>query len=396
MNFVRYFQNHGDVHLLYLNKESKDQDISGPFHKEYCIQPSDGSRNVSIHYGNYSWRGFRDKLTRLAERRPTLLTEWTPWATKEIVSLLIREKYDLILCRYIYSSYPLFRLPFAIRKRIVIDFDDFNSDANLFTPSKHENNFFKKIKWFIERNLILNYQRRCLSFGAISVCSKNDMDVLSFHSNSENINGSIVPNTYPSSFLPAKIFINNGYNNRNILLFVGTLNYGPNIKGLEWFLDKIFPHIHNRYTDTKFLIVGRDPKREFVSLCKKIPGVELHANVPDVGYFYDRCGIVVVPILSGGGTRIKILEAAMAGKPVFSTPFGAYGLDVTDGEDIMMFNGREDFVERFQRISEKETYLKIKYNLKRIVEMNYSPEAFSDGMEKIMIQVSKYNKPVME
>lgn len=135
MNFVRYFQNYGDVHFLYLNKESKDPNISWPFHKEYCIQPNDGSDNASRQYGNHSWRGFRDKLKRLAERRPALLMEWTPEATRKIVSLLIREQYDLILCRYIYNSYPLFRLPLNIKKRIVIDFDDFNSDENLFPPS---------------------------------------------------------------------------------------------------------------------------------------------------------------------------------------------------------------------------------------------------------------------
>lgn len=222
------------------------------------------------------------------------------------------------------------------------------------------------------------------------------MDILNIHSKSRNINGFVIPNTYPSRLLHQKNIVNNGYDNLNVFLFVGTLNYGPNIKGLEWFLNKIFPHIHRRYNRTKFLIVGRDPNEEFVSLCKKTPGVELHANVPDVGLFYGRCGIVVVPILSGGGTRIKILEAAMAGKPVFSTPFGAYGFDVKDGEDIMMFISHGDFVERFQRISEKETYIKIKNNLKKIVEMNYSPKAFSDEMEKVMNLVCRYNNSVIK
>jgi glycosyltransferase involved in cell wall biosynthesis len=168
------------------------------------------------------------------------------------------------------------------------------------------------------------------------------------------------------------------------------LNYGPNLKGLEWFIKNIFPHIHEMDNGAKFIIVGRDPQEEFVSLCKNIPGIELHANVPDVGVYYDQCGIVVVPVLSGGGTRIKILEAAMAGKPVFSTPFGAYGLEVSDGKDIMIFTCHQDFMEKLQLINDNNTYDCVRKNLYNIVKNKYSYDAFCKAMEKVVRQVSNY------
>jgi polysaccharide biosynthesis protein PslH len=391
MNFVRYFQKQGDVDLLYLSRESRSQNITGTFRKEYCIQPGDRSDNDTRQNGNSSWRELKGKLRRLSERRPSLLTEWSSRATGEIVSLLTREQYDLIICRYIYDSYPFFQLPREIKKRVVIDFDDFNSDANLPTASRNRNGYSRKVKKMLERYFIINYQKRCLRFGAVLVCSKNDKNALNIYGKSKSMNAFVVPNTYPAGFLPKRPLEDDGYDRRKILLFVGTLNYGPNIKGLKWFLENIFSVIHSRHSDTKFLIAGRDPQPDFVSLCEKIAGVELHANVPDVGMFYERCGIVVVPVLTGGGTRIKILEAAMAGKPVFSTPFGAYGLEVTDGEDIMIFTDFEEFNERFRRINNKETYMKIKNNLKKLVEMNYSPEAFSEGMEKVMTQVCRFD-----
>ena len=81
----------------------------------------------------------------------------------------------------------------------------------------------------------------------------------------------------------------------------------------------------------------------------------------------------------------------MGGRPVFSTPFGAYGLDVTDGKDIMIFHDLDSFIERYERMNTKETYEKIKNNLKITVETKYSIESFDNGMKEVMNLVAKIN-----
>lgn len=60
------------------------------------------------------------------------------------------------------------------------------------------------------------------------------------------------------------------------------------------------------------IVVGRNPGEEFMNRYANHPDIEIHANAPDVETFYRRCGSVIVPLLSGGGTRIKIMEAGMA------------------------------------------------------------------------------------
>jgi glycosyltransferase involved in cell wall biosynthesis len=200
----------------------------------------------------------------------------------------------------------------------------------------------------------------------------------------------IIPNSYPIGRLSSNIN-SAGYENRNVFLFVGTLNYGPNSSGLEWFMESIFPYIQKVNRSSILLVVGRDPEEKLMDKCNGVPGIELHANVPDVGPFYERCGIVVVPILSGGGTRIKILEAGMAGRPVFSTPYGAYGLDVRDGKNIMIFDDRDSFIERYELMDIKETYENIKDNLRKIVETKYSTESFDNGMKEVMNFVTTLN-----
>lgn len=388
MNFVRFFKKYGDVDLLYLNADSKPQDVPAPFRKEQCILTTEEEGNAYGKKRDDRRSRFRGKLIRMAERRPSMLREWSHSAVNEMVSLLTSERYDVILCRYIHNSFPFFRLPVEIRKRIIIDMDDFYSDANLNRDVAKGGNLYKLFKIFIERCLIVNYQKRCLGFGAVLVCSEMDYGKISMK---KYINNTfIIPNSYPIDRLSSNVN-SAGYENRNVFLFVGTLNYGPNSNGLEWFLESIFPYIQKVNRSSILLVVGRDPEEKLIAKCSGVPGIELHANVPDVGPFYERCGIVVVPILSGGGTRIKILEAGMAGRPVFSTPFGAYGLDVTDGKDIMIFNDRKSFIERYERMNMKETYENIKDNLKITVETKYSTESFDNGMKEVMDLVTTIN-----
>jgi polysaccharide biosynthesis protein PslH len=83
-----------------------------------------------------------------------------------------------------------------------------------------------------------------------------------------------------------------------------------------------------------------------------------------------RCGAVVVPLLSGG-TRIKILEAALAGRPVLSTPVGAEGLDLVDGRDLLIFNNCEEFSCKFIDILDVERYNVLTGNAKRVVRSGF-------------------------
>ena len=175
-----------------------------------------------------------------------------------------------------------------------------------------------------------------------------------------------------------------GYINRRTLLFVGTLDYEPNVAGLKWFLDGIFPKVKERYHDVRLLVVGRRPPEDLVRTCRQHPGVELYPDVPDVGPYYEKCGAVVVPLLAGGGTRIKILEAAITGRPVLSTPLGAHGLGCVNGVHLMLFTDEGSFLERFKRLDEEGTYRDCVEKMHAVVEERYSPAAFDRAMEDVV------------
>lgn len=173
-----------------------------------------------------------------------------------------------------------------------------------------------------------------------------------------------------------------GYPNRNIFLFIGALNYGANVDGLKWFIETIFQQGQKHVENPTLLVVGRQPTPEVKALCNSVPNIELHPDVPDVKPFYQQSGVVVVPILIAGGTRIKILEAGIAGRPVLSTPMGAHGLDAIDGKDLFIFNDENSFFGGYRKLQDQDVYDSIAGNMKSLVHDLYSPESFQRKMEE--------------
>lgn len=111
-------------------------------------------------------------------------------------------------------------------------------------------------------------------------------------------------------------------------VFWGRLDFGPNIQALQWFCRHVWPAARRRYPDAAFTIIGFNPGEEVRALAKT-PGVSLRPNLPDVRESVARHQIVVLPFVSGGGIKNKLLEAAAMGMPIVCTRKSAQGLNGT-------------------------------------------------------------------
>ncbi len=130
------------------------------------------------------------------------------------------------------------------------------------------------------------------------------------------------------------------------LIFLGSMDWRPNIDAIRWFATSILPLIRRRLPECSLTVVGRNPTAEILRLAETDSRIHVTGTVTDVRPYLWESAVSIVPLRIGGGTRLKIYEAMTAKVPVVSTTIGAEGLDVRDGENIALADSPEVFAER--------------------------------------------------
>lgn len=169
------------------------------------------------------------------------------------------------------------------------------------------------------------------------------------------------------------------------LMFVGALNYEPNLDGVDWFLKEIWPHVYARHPDLMFAIAGRGLPERYKTRWGKIEGVNLMGFVEDLDKLYEESLAVVSPINSGSGTCIKVIEAMLHGRYVFATRFSLRGLKI-DCRYTYKFSAAKDFISKVEALfSESETQRsKNQLDIARMAEINYSSSGFCDSVRFVL------------
>ena len=129
------------------------------------------------------------------------------------------------------------------------------------------------------------------------------------------------------------------------VLFLGALDWRPNIDAIAVLLDKVFPLLRARVPQASLAIVGRSPSQALAARIDQTPGVVLHADVPDVRPHMAASAAMAVPLRVGGGSRLKIIEALAAGLPVVSSAVGAEGLHIVPGTDYRLADTPEQMAD---------------------------------------------------
>ena len=156
------------------------------------------------------------------------------------------------------------------------------------------------------------------------------------------------------------------------LLFLGSLDWRPNIDGINFFLDEIWPLILSKRPSLKLDIVGRTPASSLAKRISQEVNVTLYKDVPSVQPFLKQAGLMVVPLRIGGGSRLKILEALSMGLPVISTAVGAEGLDMESGTHFSQADSAEEFTEAVVESTDNPQSLsKMVHAARMLVEERY-------------------------
>jgi glycosyltransferase involved in cell wall biosynthesis len=127
------------------------------------------------------------------------------------------------------------------------------------------------------------------------------------------------------------------------VLFLGALDWRPNVDALSILVRDIWPRVLRTITDAHLLIVGRRPSRDLVARLAEVPHCKLRADVDDVRPFLGKAAVLALPLRIGGGSRVKILEALAAELPVVSTAVGAEGLGIKSGHHFTRAETADEF-----------------------------------------------------
>ena len=155
------------------------------------------------------------------------------------------------------------------------------------------------------------------------------------------------------------------------IFHLGALNWIPNLQGIEWFLKDIWPNLHSAFPKLKFYIAGRNMP-DWLKKLDRV-GVVPIGEVENAVDFMNGKSIMVVPLLSGSGMRIKIIEGMALGKTIISTTIGAEGIDYEDETNILIADEPEEFVNAIKKcINNPEMANRLGKNARQLAEKEYS------------------------
>jgi glycosyltransferase involved in cell wall biosynthesis len=266
---------------------------------------------------------------------------------QELDSLLTKFQPQVV----IFEELWLYRyLDVVKRHGCQVIFDNHNVEASLAEQKhRHLTDFKSKLKANIQLAHLKTIERDFIhQANQVWVCSDDDARLLQkLYGASSNIQ--TIPNainvsqydsvrlgecTLPTDIPPAP----------KTLIFVGLLSYAPNTEAAQLLINQIFPHLQAIYPDCRLLLVGRNPTRFMQQAAKENPGIIVTGAVVDVLPYLAAASIVVVPLLQGGGTRLKLLEAFASCRSVVTTTKGAEGLNVQDGKHLLIRNDIAEIV----------------------------------------------------
>jgi glycosyltransferase involved in cell wall biosynthesis len=221
----------------------------------------------------------------------------------------------------------------------------------------------------------------CGGGDALLTCSDRDRDVFRADLPRQDIH--VVPNGVdleyfaPGAEEPAP----------RSLVFCGLMNYAPNAEGIAWFLDRVFPLVAREVPDARITIVGSGPSKALQR--RASDRVVVTGYVPDVRPYVREGEVYVVPLLVGGGTRLKALEAMAMHTPIVTTSVGCEGIDLREGESALFADAPEAFAAAVVRLfRDRALRARLGARAGALAAERYGWQAIGDTLDAVLRRVA--------
>lgn len=368
MNFVRALKKLGEVDIAYSGTNMQSGTNQKIFGKEYCLEQISYPINIM------------GRLCYSMRNVPYPLYIYKGQVANDLIDHINSGYYTHVLVRYLQNTTILKRIHRNYIHKVIVDIDDIMTESLYDSLFYESSNGLKKLTRLVNKYFLKKYQENVITKFKTAFCSESDKER---HASGINT-ARFIPNIYENEKMSCFPF-DEGYEKENTILFVGMLSYRPNVEGLKWFLDTIYKEFSRIVGDARLLVVGRSPTDEVINICEREESIQLHSNVESLIPYYNSSRVVVVPLRQGGGTRIKLLEAGLTKRPVLSTVIGAYGLNLTDGENILFFENADEFIRQYNKLNNKDYYELVGNNLRRVIESRFSQTCFEQAFYQLLL-----------
>jgi glycosyltransferase involved in cell wall biosynthesis len=324
---------HARHEVHYLTLEDPENAVGPLRAHEYCQRhvavPHRAARKGSLGF-------WLDLMRGLAGPLPVAIARWQNEAMRTKANELIQsENYDAIVCDFLAPAASLDHWSRMVLFQHNVEFLIWRRHAECAPTFLH--------RWYLQRqaNSMKNFE---------DSASKHFQRVVCVSAEDARLTGRLygredaawVPTGVDTNYFSQPLETSGPSSD---LIFLGSMDWLPNIDGATWLAAEILPRIWARRPETTVALVGRRPAKQIARLAQD-RRIRVSGTVEDVRPWLRGARISIVPLRIGGGTRLKIYEAMAAGIPVISTATGAEGLEVTPGEDIVVAETPGDFASR--------------------------------------------------
>lgn len=306
---------------------------------------------------------------------------------KKIEQILTVESYDIVILESLFITPYIQCIQKNSKAKIVLRAHNIEHQiwerysANTINPLKKQylNLLAKRIKQYE-----INILNQLDAIAAITKLDETQFKLLGFKKKIQTI---------PVGYLTNHSLFNTEINHKineveeNSLFHIASMDWLPNQEGLDWFIKEVWEPLSKKLPQTKFYIAGRNMPKNLLKINK--------TNLINVGEvesakdFYESKNIMVVPIKSGSGMRIKIIEGMAMGKTIISTTIGAEGINCTHNENILIANTSSEFIQEITKcLSNPEFCKKIGGNAMKLIENEYSNDTISKNFLAFLYNVS--------
>jgi len=301
-----------------------------------------------------------------------------PRLQRALDDLLAEERFDIVNVEFPYlAHYRLRRAPRGSPTPLVV-LDEHNVEYDVLRQvARSEAGLGRRIyNLFNWRKLRGEEQAAWRRFDAVTVSSRHDDAMV--RAAVPAARTAVIPNAVDVELFRRRP--GDPAPDGRTIVFFGAINYFPNTDGILFFLREVWPALSARHPAARLEILGHRPPPSV--LAHRGPRVEVPGFVDDLRPHLAQAAVVIAPLRMGSGTRLKILEAMAMGKAVVSTAIGASGIDVTDGEDILIADDAAGFATAVGRLLEDAPLAtRLGESARALVEARYSWDASARELE---------------